>query len=65
MGVVAMAVNIPKGEIIVLAPTHAPNKARGLFKGADPSGYRDRGERLNRSHFCRCGNLRQCNTARR
>lgn len=39
---------IPKGDTIVLAPIRALNEARGMLKGVDPNGYRDRGERLDR-----------------
>jgi len=40
---------IPKGDTIVLAPIRRPNEARGLLKGAHPSDYRDRGDRLDRN----------------
>ena len=39
---------IPKGDTIVLAPIRRLDEVRGLLKGADPSNYRDRGERLDR-----------------
>jgi len=34
---------IPKGRGIELVPLQSLNEARGLLKGADPTGYRDRG----------------------
>ena len=39
---------IPKSDTIVLAPIRRLDEVRGLLKGADPSNYRDRGERLDR-----------------
>lgn len=39
---------IPKGDTIVLAPVRPLEAMRGALKGADPSGYRDRNERLDR-----------------
>ena len=36
------------GDTIVLAPIRRLDQVRGLLKGADPSNYRDRGERLDR-----------------
>lgn len=39
---------IPKGDTIVLAPIRRLDEVRGLLKGADPSRYRDRDERLDR-----------------
>jgi AbrB family looped-hinge helix DNA binding protein len=39
---------IPKGDTIVLAPIRPLEKMRGVLKGADPSDYRDRTDRLER-----------------
>jgi AbrB family looped-hinge helix DNA binding protein len=39
---------IPKGDTIVLAPIRRLDEVRGLLKGADSGGYRDRTERLDR-----------------
>jgi len=39
---------IPKGDTIVLAPIRRLDEVRGLLKGADPSNYRDRSDRLER-----------------
>lgn len=38
----------PKGETVALAPVRRLDEVRGLLKGADPSNYRDRGDRLDR-----------------
>jgi len=37
---------ITKGDIIELIPRRSQAKARGLFKEADPAGYRDRKDRV-------------------
>jgi AbrB family looped-hinge helix DNA binding protein len=37
---------LTKGEVIELVPLRSIAEARGLFKGADPTGYRDREDRL-------------------
>lgn len=37
-----------KGDNIVLTPIRRLDDVRGLLKGADPSHYRDRDERLDR-----------------
>ena len=37
---------ITKGNIIELIPLHSLEAARGMFKGADPTGYRDRKDRV-------------------
>ncbi len=34
---------LTKGGIIELVPLRSIGEARGMFKGADPTGYRDRG----------------------
>jgi AbrB family looped-hinge helix DNA binding protein len=39
---------IPKGDTIVLAPIRSLEEMRGALKGADPSDYRDRTDRLER-----------------
>lgn len=39
---------IPKGDTIVLAPVRRLDEMRGVLKGADPSNYRDRTDRLER-----------------
>jgi AbrB family looped-hinge helix DNA binding protein len=39
---------IPKGDTIVLAPIRPLAAMRGILKGADTSGYRDRTDRLER-----------------
>lgn len=39
---------IPKGDTIVLAPIRSLDDMRGVLKGADPSDYRDRTDRLDR-----------------
>jgi len=39
---------IPKGDTIVLAPIRPLAEMRGRLKGADPSDYRDRTDRLER-----------------
>jgi|PlaIllAssembly_1097288.scaffolds.fasta_scaffold158703_2 AbrB family looped-hinge helix DNA binding protein len=39
---------IPKGDTIVLAPIRTLEEMRGILKGADTSGYRDRTDRLDR-----------------
>lgn len=36
---------IPKGRGIELVPLPSLDEARGLLKGADPTGYRDREDR--------------------
>lgn len=36
---------IPKGKGIELVPLPSLDEARGLLKGADPTGYRDREDR--------------------
>jgi len=36
---------IPKGKVIELVPLLSMAEARGLLKGADPTGYRDREDR--------------------
>jgi len=36
---------IPKGKVIELVPLLSLDEARGLLKGADPTGYRDREDR--------------------
>jgi AbrB family looped-hinge helix DNA binding protein len=37
---------IAKGDVIELVPLRSLKAARGMFKGADPSGYRDRKDRV-------------------
>ena len=37
---------IAKGDVIELVPLRPLKEARGLFKGADPTGYRDRKDRI-------------------
>ena len=37
---------LTKGEMIELIPLRAIKEARGLFKGAKPTGYRDRSDRI-------------------
>jgi len=37
---------ITKGDVIELVPLRAIKEARGLFKGAKPTGYRDRKDRI-------------------
>ena len=37
---------ITKGDVIELVPLRAIKEARGLFKGAKPTGYRDRTDRI-------------------
>ncbi len=37
---------IAKGDVIELVPLRSLKQARGLFKGADPTGYRDRKDRF-------------------
>jgi len=39
---------ITKGDTIVLAPIRPLDEMRGILKGADPSNYRDRTDRLER-----------------
>ena len=39
---------IPKGDTLVLAPIRPLEEMRGVLKGADPSDYRDRTDRLER-----------------
>ncbi len=39
---------IAKGDTIVLAPIRRLDEVRGILKGAEPSNYRDRGERVDR-----------------
>lgn len=39
---------IPKGDSIVLVPIRSLEDSRGSLKGADPSDYRDRNDRLER-----------------
>lgn len=36
---------IAKGPVIELVPLRSIKEARGMFKGADASGYRDRSDR--------------------
>ena len=36
---------IPKGAGVILAPVPTLNELRGIAKGADPTGYRDRRDR--------------------
>ena len=35
-----------KGRIIELVPVRSMEKMRGIFKGANPDGYRDREDRI-------------------
>ena len=37
---------IPKGKGVLLVPVPKREELRGLARGADPSGYRDRSERV-------------------
>jgi AbrB family looped-hinge helix DNA binding protein len=37
---------IVKGGVIELVPLRSLEAARGMFKGADPTGYRDRKDRV-------------------
>ena len=37
---------ITKGDVIELIPQRSLDEARGLFKGANPNGYRDRRDRV-------------------
>ena len=37
---------IAKGDMIELVPLRSLKAARGMFKGADPTGYRDRKDRV-------------------
>ena len=37
---------IAKGDVIELVPLRSLKDARGMFKGADPSAYRDRRNRV-------------------
>lgn len=37
---------VTKGDVIELIPLHSMKSARGLFKGADPTDYRDRKDRV-------------------
>ncbi len=37
---------ITKGDVIELVPLHSLKSARGMLKGADPTGYRDRKDRI-------------------
>jgi len=37
---------IAKGDAIELVPLHSLKTARGMFRGADASGYRDRKDRV-------------------
>ena len=39
-------VMITKGDVIELVPLRAMKEARGLFKGAKPTRYRDRTDRI-------------------
>ncbi|MGB5200103.1 MAG: AbrB/MazE/SpoVT family DNA-binding domain-containing protein [Sedimenticolaceae bacterium] len=39
---------IPKGDTIVPVPIRRLDEVRGILKGADPSDYRDRSDRLER-----------------
>ena len=39
---------IPKGDTIVLAPIRRLDEVRCILKGAAPSNYRDRSDRLER-----------------
>ena len=36
---------VSEGETIRLVPRRAPEELRGLLRGADPQGFRDRGDR--------------------
>ncbi len=42
---------IAKGDVIELIPQRSLDEARGLFKGANPSGYRDRCSGLSLCHW--------------
>lgn len=37
---------IPKGTGVLLVPTPSPKDLAGIAKGANPDGYRDRGDRF-------------------
>ena len=37
---------IAKGDVIELVPLRSLKAARGMFKGSDPTGYRDRKDRI-------------------
>ncbi|MBL1274707.1 MAG: AbrB/MazE/SpoVT family DNA-binding domain-containing protein [Ectothiorhodospiraceae bacterium] len=37
---------LAKGNIVELIPQRSLAESRGLFKGADPTGYRDRKDRV-------------------
>ena len=37
---------ITKGDVIELIPLHSLKDARGMFKGTNPDGYRDRKDRV-------------------
>jgi AbrB family looped-hinge helix DNA binding protein len=37
---------IAKGDVITLVPIRQLKDVRGIFKGADPEGYRDRKDRF-------------------